>query len=770
MRLDGSIHINPTTAAKHLQADFDGDRLAYELADKYPVLAEEIRQKLTPQQRYPDVVKRDKVPYQGSFEEIAIQCASNDIGTIANQIMRSVAIYNDTLARPPTEQPEWVLKAASHYQKQLSQVRQGQLDLPQEYLDPIRQIAKLAPKSNLTPQDINTALDNIRTIERLAVSDLANELQVAVDGPKSAARPDLKLVRSCQLASNCLEVAFIGEKSNREVFNTRPAHTSTYSPIDTLLTEVNQSFEQVRLEPRPAHTFRSLHPEPSQEALALAKEIKEAYNDKLALAMQMKRTLEEDPEKGKPFALFRSSAGQPIALTRLDYFDSQKLLENSSSWEISLIPKPESVKLPNPLLVQATIEGEPRIIGAVSIHDTNKQSLQPSSSYTTPVSLKPAITEARIEAAWRDLDSYANMLQREHTPQEKKDLAAALWYQSHARNDYGNQKALVAFRVFPDEALEPLKTVRFQELSIIGLQYSPDRELVERLKSGKEVTCEVVDQEITTKKGTSIRRGIAAEGTFLGTMQSQSPSYPVATIFKASVEVAPPAYVNATLPDGTHLTIKNVRQYAYQNHTFRGDTTPISLRPATPPDPNRKGQHPLAFVDNLPLGFLDRESEKVGQKKGIWAGKPTNMTAQLSSPPSNSATLHLAPDSIVPPWQHRERSLDPATLPDIERDAARERLKLAYDSYAGRVREQNPALVGGEPLDREVARLATSDGLSRHDTAALLSASPTITQYRPDPNSPEWDTYEVMAKDYVARVTDAAIALGERPRQICLER
>ena len=112
MRIDGSIHINPTTAAKHLQADFDGDRLAYDRADKYPVLAEEIRQKLSPQQRYPDVVKRDKVPYQGSFEEIAIQCATNNIGLIANQIMRSVAIENDTRSRPQSEQPALVRDAA----------------------------------------------------------------------------------------------------------------------------------------------------------------------------------------------------------------------------------------------------------------------------------------------------------------------------------------------------------------------------------------------------------------------------------------------------------------------------------------------------------------------------------------------------------------------------------------------------------------------------------------------------------------------------------
>jgi len=35
-----------------------------------------------PENRYPDVVKPDKVPFQGSFEEIAVITVNNDIGKI----------------------------------------------------------------------------------------------------------------------------------------------------------------------------------------------------------------------------------------------------------------------------------------------------------------------------------------------------------------------------------------------------------------------------------------------------------------------------------------------------------------------------------------------------------------------------------------------------------------------------------------------------------------------------------------------------------------
>jgi hypothetical protein len=52
MKLEGTIHIHPETAAKHLQADFDGDRLAFERADKYPTLTEEVKEALLPENRY----------------------------------------------------------------------------------------------------------------------------------------------------------------------------------------------------------------------------------------------------------------------------------------------------------------------------------------------------------------------------------------------------------------------------------------------------------------------------------------------------------------------------------------------------------------------------------------------------------------------------------------------------------------------------------------------------------------------------------------------
>jgi hypothetical protein len=46
--------------------DFDGDRVAYGLARDFPILAAEVKEKNLPQNRYADVIKKDKIPYSGS--------------------------------------------------------------------------------------------------------------------------------------------------------------------------------------------------------------------------------------------------------------------------------------------------------------------------------------------------------------------------------------------------------------------------------------------------------------------------------------------------------------------------------------------------------------------------------------------------------------------------------------------------------------------------------------------------------------------------------
>ncbi len=196
MRLDGCIHINPATAAKHLQADFDGDRLAFERAERYPNLTAEIKESLLPENRYPDVVKRDKVLYKGSFEEIAVSAAGNDIGRIANQIMAAVTLRWETLLIPDEQKEGYVQKVAQYYRGLLAKDAENSFNIPAKYRKDITAIANL-PQSP-SPQKIETTLQSMRNIQFKIVSDLSNELQVAVDGPKSALRPQQSVISVCR--------------------------------------------------------------------------------------------------------------------------------------------------------------------------------------------------------------------------------------------------------------------------------------------------------------------------------------------------------------------------------------------------------------------------------------------------------------------------------------------------------------------------------------------------------------------------------------------
>jgi hypothetical protein len=82
--LDGCVYIHPKTAMDHMQCDFDGDLLAFATSKEFLKLAAEVKKRNLPENRYPDIVKKVKVPYQGTFAEIAVSAMENKIGIIAN--------------------------------------------------------------------------------------------------------------------------------------------------------------------------------------------------------------------------------------------------------------------------------------------------------------------------------------------------------------------------------------------------------------------------------------------------------------------------------------------------------------------------------------------------------------------------------------------------------------------------------------------------------------------------------------------------------------
>jgi hypothetical protein len=389
MRLEGTIHIHPETAAKHLQADFDGHRLAFERADKYPTLTAEIKEALLPENRYPDVVKRDKVPYQGSFEEIAVSAVNNDIGKIANQIMMAVTLRWETILMPGEKKEGYVKPVAQYYRSILAKNADPEQDfqIPGSYRDGIQAIANLPQQ--LSPQQIETALQQMRDIQFKIVGDLSNELQVAVDGTKSALRPDTTILKACKEIGGYQPFTWLaGRDKSRypQVYRTHPLESSNYGAVDRMIGVANQKWQESLLIPRPVNQFRGFFPEVNNQNLTeIAIKIKETYNDYLKSARSLEDLKNRHPELREPYIEVTSTKSQrTLYLTRLDrfgtlesgFFSQDKLFPV----DLQLVNNKIDREIPNSLLAVATLDLEGKSveqpIGAIALSSVEEYNLK----------------------------------------------------------------------------------------------------------------------------------------------------------------------------------------------------------------------------------------------------------------------------------------------------------------------------------------------------------------------------------------------------------
>jgi hypothetical protein len=127
--LRGVVFMNPARAASSLQGDFDGDRVAFspvprqvnpkaprekQLWQKFLIaLAAEIEEKQKPEQRYAEVIKKRKIPYTGSFAEVAISARENKIGAIARLVMKVISLENELEVLPDAEKTSYLQRIAS---------------------------------------------------------------------------------------------------------------------------------------------------------------------------------------------------------------------------------------------------------------------------------------------------------------------------------------------------------------------------------------------------------------------------------------------------------------------------------------------------------------------------------------------------------------------------------------------------------------------------------------------------------------------------------
>jgi DNA primase len=640
--------------------------------------------------------------------------------------------------------------------------------IPQRYGQEMEEIANL-PDEFLTER-LKNALQLISSIQYKIVADLSNELQVAVDGLKNALRPDQNILKICKAIGGYQPVAWLtgrDKSRNPEVYRSYPLATSNYSPVDLMVQVANAKWQENRLAARPVVQFRSFFPEVDDSNLTeIGKEIKEAYNDYLKSARSLEDLKEAHPELLEPYIEVTSPKSQKtLYLTRLDRFDtlesgiiSQKTV---STLDLHLVPNQTDPDIPNSLLATTTVivagEETIKVLGAVALSSQKEYGLQPGMKITQGLAiLRSGITDERIQGIYKTLNEYVEMVRREHPQEERQQLTAALWRNAHTKDDYQTKKALLAFKVFPDEVLHQLEELQFRELRAVGLHF-PSNEYGNKQWSGEVVDCEIALHPIPNKFGQpEQKRVIKVAGKVLAPLDSASPAFALGTKFQAALVAEPSSGVIATTSKGNTLKITQVRNFAYRSRDWHGEEARITVSLVR----NGKGREtPLVTLDGNALGVLDKESEQKLREANLLSYKGLNLVVNLENTPPTTAQVRILPDIVVYPWQQRER--------EQEQEQTRSLFREVHESYQTTIR-QDPAWENASHLevDLQVTIQAYRDNYDYYQVATILSQGDQVREWKASvPSSLSHEEYLSLAKDYVLYLQNYARNSLERTCQ-----
>lgn len=651
MRQRGTVHIHPETAAKHLQADFDGDCLAFERASKYPTLTAEIKECNLSCNRYPDIVKRDKIAYKGSFEEIAISAMENKIGIIANLIQKSVALQWETQLIPSDKKNKYLNRISSYY-KDLSinnNLPQKKIQIPPQFEERIRKLANLPQE--LSSEQIDRSLADVKQILFDTVSELSNELQVAVDGPKSAARPNETILAQCEAISGYTSVGWLADKKNPQAYLDRPMTSTNYSPIDLMVKQTNQFYAQSRLVARHPVQFRPLFQGVnfSKQHEAEARKITRTYN----LLIDKASSLEKMSQKKSGLSLIATSSlsGKKIEIQSVLKFDpTLSLVRDRSNLDIKLFPnerKSRSNTLMAVIITDAKGESCYQPIGIVSEESVKEHNLRPGTRLSqAAIVLTGQATAEQVKAKFEEATRYLNAVRQNTPAAEHLSMAAALWEINHARTKVPSnnfKKASIAFNTYPNLVIDRLNDLQFTNLRVVGV-HQPTNEHLGKKWHGEKVQCEITLESESTNPNYG-KRIVLVEGKKLGPLFEQLPSLPPNTRFQAEItSVRSPAAI-ATTARGNSLRIDRVKNYDFADREWNTPSARIGIGFVSHPN-SAEPAIPVALLEDKVLGVFDKQSiEKLKAANLLKPG--VNITVNLQSIPSMAAALKVDPQSVV---------------------------------------------------------------------------------------------------------------------------
>jgi hypothetical protein len=665
--LDGCVYIHPKTAMDNMQCDFDGDLLAFAPSKEFPKLAVEVKEKNLAENRYPDIVKKTKVPYQGTFSEIAVSAMENKIGIIANEIQKNVALQCEICAIPEVEKCNYLQRVSAHLNFVVKRYQQGKLKIADKILQQIYPILSVRGKS-IDDAQIEQKLQSLKKLLKDCVAELGNELQVAADGPKSALRPDDLIIQYCQTITAYKEVEWLADKKNPDAFTNRGMKANGYSPIDLMIRQTNQIFEENQLSARPIEQFRKLYHgiEFSPQQKEQAQEMKSKYNS----LVRQRITLEERKkiETGPYMVITSPISGKQLEITNLIKFNMAKNPEfwNSSAISIKILPRKPTVKMLHPLsahIKYETFEGSVVLdaIGTISMKSMKEHDLKPGMSINQgKIEFHFGTSDGMIDALKQQTKEYVESI-RSNTPEaEKLQFAAAIHDVSHteeSKNYSGLKRASVAFAVFSDEIISQLKQLQFTEMRVIGTQFNG---CAGKIFRGEQVAIKF-ENDINPRDPAKTARWVTLEGKKLGILDARSPHLLAGCEAFASITspLSTSVIVTSLKNSSNKLQIDNVNKYAFASRGWQGEQANITLN-VQQSDP-RKAPPVFALVENQVLGVLNKQSVSFLQSKLAAVGRQIQgftFAATVNNAPASYVDILIDSTSVkYPEIQPREEQL-----------------------------------------------------------------------------------------------------------------
>ena len=349
------------------------------------------------------------------------------------------------------------------------------------------------------------------------------------------------------------------------------------------------------------------------------------------------------------------------------------------------------------------------------------------------------------------------MVRQQHPEAERQALAAALWHNAHTRDEYQTKKALLAFKLFPNEVVKQLEELQFTDLKVVGLHF-PTNECGNRRWRGEEVDCAIALHPMPDQsEQASPKRVIKVEGKVLAPLTSESPAFPVGTKFRATIVAESSSGVIATTLKGNTLKIGQIKNFACRERDWQGEEEKITVALVK----NGRGREvPLVTIDGNALGVLARESEIKLRERNLLNGKGLTLVARLENSPPTTARVHVKPETVLYPWQQKEQQQ--------QLEAKRALYRELYEAYASDVLH-NPALVGASrhEIDIEVALQVYANTQDPHEVTGILSQSDLVREWRASvPHSRSWEEYVSQAKEYLRGIqNEAAQRLQGRSRE-----